>query len=397
MAKTLVVDPSDGTRMPFLRGILTRSLHEAGVEFEDAYKLASSIRQELASVEEISLVDLRQRVLELLQKSFEPRVVEAYSSSARLPAPILVTDNEGQSTPFSQADHIRGLESCGLSTKEATRITKKIHEHLLENEIGELSASALGRLCYDFLYKNLGPDAARRYLIWTKFSQSDRPLILLIGGTTGCGKSSVATEVAHRLGVVRTQSTDMLREVMRMMIPQRLLPVLHSSAFDAWRFLPAKFSAQETKEDMIADGYHNQMELLSVPCEAVIQRALRERVSLILEGVHVHPSLIERIEDSGDAFIVPIMLAVLKQETLEKRLRRRGTRAPKRGSEHYLSNFDQIWALQTYLLSEADRAGIPIIAENDKEQATVQILRTAIDVMARGCTVNPDELFGREQ
>ena len=396
MAKTLVVDTADGTRMPFLRGILTRSLHDAGVEFEDAYKLASSIRQDLAAEEEISLVDLRQRVVELLQKSFSEQVVDAYRSAARLPAPILVKDSEGQETPFSQAEHIRGLESCGLSAKQAKMITKKIHEHLLEHDISEIGQAELGRLCYDFLYKELGPDAARRYLVWTKYTQSGRPLILLIGGTTGCGKSTVATEVAHRLGVVRTQSTDMLREVMRMMIPRRLLPVLHSSAFDAWKFLPSKFSEHEDKEDMIADGYHNQMELLSVPCEAVIQRALRERVSLILEGVHVHPSLIDRIDDSEDAIIVPIMLAVLKQETLEKRLRGRGRRAPKRGSEHYLSNFDQIWSLQSYLLSEADRAGVPIIAENDKEKATIQIMRTIIDGMTSQCTATPDEVFAHD-
>ena len=30
----------------------------------------------------------------------------------------------------------------------------------------------------------------------------------------------------------------MLREVMRTMIPQRLLPVLHASSFNAWQELP---------------------------------------------------------------------------------------------------------------------------------------------------------------
>jgi len=36
---------------------------------------------------------------------------------------------------------------------------------------------------------------------------------VLIGGTTGTGKSTVASEVAHRLGITRVTSTDFIREV----------------------------------------------------------------------------------------------------------------------------------------------------------------------------------------
>jgi 2-phosphoglycerate kinase len=222
-------------------------------------------------------------------------------------------------------------------------------------------------------------------------------LILLIGGTTGCGKSTIATEVAHRLGVVRTQSTDMLREVMRMMIPERLLPILHVSAFDAWKSLPAKLSHQEDIESLIADGYRSQMELLSVPCEAVIQRALRERVSLILEGVHVHPSLLARIDHGGDAVIVPVVLATLKQNRLRKRLHGRGEETPERGGKRYLSNFDRIWTLQSFLLSEADVSGVPIIANDDKEKTTVQVMQTIINTMMENFSATPEEVFGHEQ
>ena len=397
MAKTLVIDVSEGTRVPFLRGILTRSLHEAGVDFEDAYKLASSIRQDLADVDEISEDDLRSKVLELLQQSYSTAIVDAYQSSGRVPAPIMVKDGEGQISPFSQSEHLLLLESCGLSNKDAEMASKQIYQHLLDESITEISSSRLGYLTYICLRRHYGSHIARRYLVWVEFTHSERPLILLIGGTTGCGKSSIATEVAHRLGVVRTQSTDMLREVMRMMIPKRLLPVLHTSAFNAWQALPARLSYQAEEEKLIADGYRSQMELLSVPCEAVIQRALRERVSLILEGVHVHPSMMTLVDRKEDAVIVPIMIAILKQEKLKKRLRGRGRRAPKRGSENYLSNFDQIWALQSFLLSEADRTGISIIANNDKEKATTEIMSTIVDVMEKNFTATPSQVFGHSE
>ena len=44
--------------------------------------------------------------------------------------------------------------------------------------------------------------------------------------------------LASRLDIVRTRSTDMLPEIMRVMVPERLLPVLHRSSFNAWKAPP---------------------------------------------------------------------------------------------------------------------------------------------------------------
>ena len=101
MAKTFVTNPSDGTHVPFLRGILTRSLHEAGLNFEDAYKLASAVRQELNEVDELSSTDLSELVLTHLEKSHSQDIVDAYQASGRMPASIMVKDAEGSTVPFS--------------------------------------------------------------------------------------------------------------------------------------------------------------------------------------------------------------------------------------------------------------------------------------------------------
>ena len=173
-------------------------------------------------------------------------------------------------------------------------------------------------------------------------------LLGLIGGTAGCGKSTIATEVTSRLGIVRTQSTDMLREVMRMMMPERLLPVLHTSSFEAWRKLPYGDEGHEDIDRLVADGYQSQAELLTVACDAVLNRARTERVSLILEGVHVQPSFADGLRGLDDAVVVPIELAVLKQKELRRRIMGRGTHAPKRRAMRYLDRFDAIWRLQSF-------------------------------------------------
>ena len=398
MSKITVIDSSEGTRIPFLRGILTRSLHDAGMDFEDAYKLAATVRHKLNDADEVTTDELRAKVKELLLSRPDLRqYVPAYLSTGHMPATIImVKDALGQATPFSRSQHMLCLESCGLSAKDAGRATGAIYQQLINDGVFETSSSRLGLLTYNYLHDNFSPEVARHYLVWVEFTHSGRPLILLIGGAPGCGKSTISTEVAHRLGIVRTQSTDMLREVMRMMIPRRLLPILYTSSFNAWKQLPTQNADEIDEEHKIAAGYRSQMELLSVPCEAVIQRALRERVSLILEGVHVHPSLIERLENTGDAIVVPIMLAVLKQDMLRKRLTGRGKSVPDRGSKRYLENFEQIWMLQSTLLSDADLNSVPIIANDEKEKASVQIMRTIIGIMEDKFKGTPEEVFNYE-
>ncbi len=56
---------------------------------------------------------------------------------------------------------------------------------------------------------------------------------MLIGGATGVGKSTIATQLAARLGVVRVVASDAIREVMRAMFSRELMPSLHTSSFDA--------------------------------------------------------------------------------------------------------------------------------------------------------------------
>lgn len=382
MAKIFVTDASGGNPVPFLRGILTRSLNEAGLPFEQAYEVASEVRNRLDDSAKVTNDELRSLVREHLRENFTDGVVESYAAITGPTAGVMVRDEAGELHPFSRAEHLRRLDACGLGAEQARKASGLILDKLGAEQRWEISSVELREVTEACLSEHFGSRAVERYRVWMDFSHSGRPLILLIGGTTGSGKSSVATELAHRLGIVRTQSTDMLREVMRMLIPSRLLPVLHRSSFDAWSVLTAKPEGGDDQDELLAAGYLRQAELLAVPCEAVIQRAVRERVSLILEGVHVHPTLLDNISDVSDAVIVPVMLGVLKPEELRSRLSGRLSEAPGRDGVAHLSNYERIWRLQAYLLSEADRAGVPILINEDKDRVTDLVLRTVVDVLA---------------
>lgn len=397
MAKTLITDSSEGTTTPFLRGILTRSLTDAGLPFQKAYQISSGIRQQISGKANLSTRELRLLVLNELRRLREQEVIDAYESVAPT-ARIMVRRRNGEILPFSREEHRRTLSSTGLSADKAALITQSLYQQLADSLQAEVSSNDIGRLTYDELKRQFDKDTAKRYLVWIDYKRTSRPLILLLGGTTGCGKSTIATEVAHRLGIIRTQSTDMLREVMRMLIPERLLPALHTSSFNAWRKMPSVKEVKEVTEELMINGYLHQSELVAVPCEAVVQRALSERVSLIVEGVHINPAMIQRIRRTGAAVIVPIMLAVLKQDRLKLQLTGRGVASPERTAQSkYLSNFDCIWVLQSYLLSEADNSAMHIIENDDKERTTDSVMGSIIEVLQKDFHATVDDIFGPQE
>jgi len=396
VAKIFVQDPDGQTQAPFLRGILTRSLQNAGLAFEEAYQLATAVREALGDTALISTDELRAKVLAHLKDAYGAKVLGRYENQGVTAATIQVEHPDGRITPFSGDQHRRCLETVGLTYRESAAVMAKLRQHFIDKQTAAVTSQHIAELTYHCLYQTqkLGPAVARRWLVWIDFLRSGRPLILLIGGTSGCGKSTVATALANQLDIVRMQSTDMLREVMRTMISERLLPTLHRSSFNAWRALPShEGTPSEDQDTLLAEGFRAQVDLLSVASEAVIARALRERVSLILEGVHIHPSMVERIPQDSDAVIAPIMLALLKRSDLKERIRGRGTKVPQRRSERYLEHFDEIWRLQSFLLSEADRTKTPIIVNGDRDTVVREIMRTVIDTLSKDFASTPAEVF----
>ena len=395
MAKILVEDQEENTRVPFLRGILIRSLQDSGLTFNAAYELATEFRNDLGDNSLITTIELRQRVLELLKEQVGQDVITRYEQTER-PFAIQVEQRDGQVTPFSRLEYQHGLENIGLTDEEAMNVVATVYQHLIDRRMDMISSKRLGKLTYRYLRQSpeLGPAVAHRWLVWRDFLNSGRPLIFLLGGTAGCGKSTIATMLANRLDIVRSQSTDMLREVMRIMMPEQLMPILHTSSFTAWTALPGNPEAiNEVPETLLVNGYRSQADLLAVAIEAVVQRALRERVSLIMEGVHIHPAMVENLKTNDDAIVLPVMLGILKRKQLQRRIRGRGTDVPQRRANRYLKHFDEIWRLQSYLLSEADRADIPIVVNSDRDKVFREIMRITIETLAADFNNTPQAVF----
>lgn len=395
MAKTFVED-LEKTRIPFLRGILIRSLQDSGLEFEEASSIASEIRGALANTALISTADLNRMVLKRLKSLGKEGVVHRYENR-NSPLSIEVEQQCGRVNPFSRLKFRHSLETIGLNASESDDVVRILQDHLTNKPIKVIKSRNLAMLIYRYLRQSskLGPAVAHRWLVWHDFINSGRPLIFLLGGTAGCGKSSTANTLANRLEIVRTQSTDMLREVMRTMIPEQLMPVLHQSSFTAWKGLPGQQQNKgEVSDELLVQGYRSQADLLALAIEAVVARTTRERVSLVLEGVHMHPAFMEKLQAETDTVVIPIMLGMLQRKHLEQRITMRSNNAPDRGGAHYLQYFEEIWRLQTYLLSEADRANIHIVVNDSRDKLFSEIMRYTIATLAKNFNSTPKKVFG---
>ncbi len=392
--KAVVINSRDQSRAPFLRGIMIRALMDAGMSFEDALDLAANIRDQVADKESVSTAQLRKMVVASLKKNAQLDILKRYSAPLVAPSRIVVHSQSDTPSAFSRGQHIRYLQSSGVRLEDAERITSLLYEQLLSAGIRDISSGQLGYLTYLCLQDELGIQAAKQYLALSEYQRSNRPLLLLICGAVGSGKSSIATEIAHRLDIVRTQSTDMLREVMRTMIPKKLLPVLHCSSFDAWNTIPVQDKKKRSKDLLIADGYRSQAELLSVACEAVLHRAIRENSPIILEGVHAYPELVQRLPKKSDAIAVHVTLALISKQQLRSRLRGRGVNEPLRQARRYLNKLDSIWRLQTFLVGEAERNDTPVIPNDDKESAIFQIIGAVNAELAKHFKGSAQDVFG---
>src|SRR5918911_4986461 len=149
-----------------------------------------------------------------------------------MPAETIIV-HKGHGLPYSKGLMAQTISATGLSPGRAFELARKIEQRLDANGGGEIDIAALHTLAEDVLTAEEGELTARRYANWRRLDRLDRPLVVLIGGTTGVGKSTIATMLAARLGVNRVIATDVIRQVLRAFFTHEAMPTVHYSAFDA--------------------------------------------------------------------------------------------------------------------------------------------------------------------
>ena len=207
------------------------------------------------------------------------------------------------------------------------------------------------------------PLHAENYLNWMKIRKIDEPLIILIGGVSGVGTSSISYEISRKLGIKSMINTDMIRQVMRKIVSKELSPVIHESSFIAHKALRV---TPPLESDIVLAGFKDHVGTVSLGVEAVIERALTEGISIIIEGVHIVPGFIRKDLLEKDNVLM-FTLTLDGEEAHKNRLYSRSRDGwANRPLQKYLDNFDSIRKIQKYFIDQSKIEGIPNINNVDR-------------------------------
>jgi 2-phosphoglycerate kinase len=277
----------------------------------------------------------------------------------------------GDDVPYSKGLMARALIAVGLTPVRAHELARRVDDDLKARGETVADLDRIEELAEDDLIM-------RRLRQYLALRELDLPVVFLLGGATGTGKSTVATELAYRLGITRVTSTDFIRQTMRAFFSEDFMPSIHFSSFEA---------ADALREPKVADdpcitGFLEQTRNVLVGVHAALDRALEEGWSMVLEGVHIVPGLIR--VPLTEAVVAQCVLQIEDPDEHAKHFYVRDAASDGvRPVSRYLDRFDEIRRIQEALVRRAHREEVPVLESSNIEHAVTQALELVLAGVAR--------------
>ena len=289
--------------------------------------------------------------------------------------PIRIT-HHGEAQPFSRGLLARSLYAAGLDFDRAYRRVEQLQRRLQREGTTSLEKQRLAQRIAELLEAEEGADTASRYRLIRRLRRLPKPLILYIGGGAGTGKSTLALDLAPQLRIYRINATDTVRQVMRMVFAPAILPALHVSSYETPADPSSEFATGAGNPHVAT--LEEQATRVCVGVRAVVERAIAENLSLVVEGVHLLPGLVPFTDLEGEAYQFFTVLSTPDEEIHRSHFLARESFAGRRPNRQ-LDHFRVIRGQQSHLLRLAKEAGVPILDTTGREE----LLPTAIALLGQ--------------
>jgi 2-phosphoglycerate kinase len=276
--------------------------------------------------------------------------------------------------PYSRGLMARSLMAAGVAAHRAYALATRVGDELAERGTEEIELERLEELAVDVLGEEEGGESIQRLRRYHDLRELDLPLIVFIGGATGTGKSTVATELAYRFGITRVTSTDFIRQTMRAFFSNDFMPSIHQSSFEAG-------DAFADADDPLEFGFLSQSRNVLVGARASSERALEEGWSLVLEGIHLVPGMVE-LPSPDRAVSVFIVLSIEDEDEHARHFAYRDENS-ERPESRYLERFDDIRILQEIIVERALAEGVQVIENDDADRAARTVADLVLDAADR--------------
>jgi 2-phosphoglycerate kinase len=296
-------------------------------------------------------------------------------SEARRIMPLPLGGEHG--LPYSRGLMARALMAVGVPPDRAYALARRVGNDLASRQSDVVELDRLETLAAESLGEVEGGEAVRQLRRYQELRELDLPVLILVGGATGTGKSTVATEIAYRLGITRVTSTDFIRQTMRAFFSPEFMPTIHYSSFEAGKALD-----EEVTGDPTVVGFVEQCRHVCVGVDAALHRSLTEGWSMVLEGVHLVPGLVPRTLEG--ALLVHVVLEIADEDVHRLHFHvRDGATGGSRAMDKYLERIDDIRRIQTYVSGRARREGVPVVENANVDRAIDGVMGLVMDAAER--------------
>ena len=348
----------DGDKLiPYMRGMLIGYLIEREFSHDEAYVIADAVRRALSKRKTIPKEEIVDLINEIIIKSHgTERIFGDLVFWQRQTFNITVEGKKG-SRPFSKELFSHSIQASGLPPDKSYQLARLVETMLRDQRRESIMHLELEEVATKMLATHHGKAYAERYKVLRVRTDIDRPLIVLLGGASGVGKTTLAVGLANILNIPRVVSTDDIRQIMRLMFSPELMPALYASSYTVSDML----LTDSLDSEPVITGFRAQAKLINVGVQAILDRAVSENTSMIIDGVHLLPDLIELEQYKDSVFLIPIGLVAGDQDMYEDRFAKREQEAPVRNKHKYLAHLEKILKIQQHILDVCTAGNVPVI------------------------------------
>jgi 2-phosphoglycerate kinase len=273
--------------------------------------------------------------------------------------------------PYSKGLMARALITAGVKMAQAYELALRIEADLQARGERAVELDRVQELAVEVFGRDAGERAVRRLRRYSDLQELELPIIILVGGGTGTGKSTVATEAAYRLGITRVTSTDFIRQTMRAFFAKEFMPSIHFSSFEAGD------AVSSDEPDPVVRGFFDQTRNVLVGVEAALDRALEEGWSMVLEGVHLVPGMVPA-ELDGALFVQCVLAIEHESEHASHFTFRDAGSEGVRPMAKYVDRLPEIRRIQDLIVERAQRSGIPVIENTGLEETIGKVMELVL-------------------
>ncbi|KAJ0576683.1 putative P-loop containing nucleoside triphosphate hydrolase [Helianthus annuus] len=187
----------------------------------------------------------------------------------------------------------RMLTVTKIPNHVALKIALELKKLLIDNSLLDVSQSDLEANLFKLMERRgYGQEYINRYKMMTRFHHQRVPLVILVCGTACVGKSTIATQLAQRLNLPNVLQTDMVYELLRTSTDAPLT----SSPIWARDF--------SSSEELITE-FCRECRIVRKGLAGDLKKAMKDGKPIIIEGMHVDPSIYLMDEENKSPHNVP--------------------------------------------------------------------------------------------